>query len=181
MSELPIPRRRHELKDVELNRDWLLEKPRDLELQDFVPAEVLSGDWQPLVERAKQLLDGHTGPARHARPLHGLLNVASADPDVRAVVGHRHGSRRWMLLRRSPSPRSSSTAPIRPGCTIISTTAGSARTRDRDDAPRRWMLPSSAPRIRACVFVLENIEDKDPADRRRLVENFNSPAFALSI
>jgi hypothetical protein len=32
-----------------------------------------------------------------------------------------------------------------------------------------------------CVFVLENIEDKDPADRRTLVESFNSSAFALSI
>ncbi len=41
------------LNDVEIHRNWLLEKPRDLELQSFVEAEILNGDWAPLAERTK--------------------------------------------------------------------------------------------------------------------------------
>ncbi|MBB4570366.1 hypothetical protein GGE67_001664 [Rhizobium leucaenae] len=61
MTSLPIVGAAMTLADVETHREWLLEKPRDLELQNFVEAEVLNGDWAPLAERARKLLDGHQG------------------------------------------------------------------------------------------------------------------------
>ncbi len=88
MTDLPIVGAAMTLKDVEINRNWLLEKPRDLELQDFVPAEVLAGDWQSLAIEARRLLDGHQGRLGIHGPFMGL-NVASSDPDVRAVVAKR--------------------------------------------------------------------------------------------
>ncbi len=43
------------------HRDWLLEAPRDLELQAFVTADVLNSNWSGLVDETLRLLDGHKG------------------------------------------------------------------------------------------------------------------------
>jgi len=39
--------------------DWLVEKQRDLEIQDPCYPGVLDGDWQPIVSEARALLDQH--------------------------------------------------------------------------------------------------------------------------
>ncbi|MEP5419334.1 MAG: sugar phosphate isomerase/epimerase, partial [Roseibium sp.] len=61
MSDLPILGAALIVESLEIHRDLMLEKQRDLELQDFTTADVLNGDWRPLVERANKLLAGHTG------------------------------------------------------------------------------------------------------------------------
>lgn len=42
-------------------RDWIFEADRDLELQSFNSAEVLTGDWQSVAQEARRRLDGHAG------------------------------------------------------------------------------------------------------------------------
>ena len=88
MTSLPIVGAAMTLTDVEIHRNWLLEKPRDLELQSFVEAEILNGDWAPLAERTKKLLDGHQGRLGIHGPFWGFI-IASQDPDIRAVVSKR--------------------------------------------------------------------------------------------
>lgn len=179
MSDLPILGAAMTLKDVELNRDWLLEKPRDLELQDFVPAEVLCGDWQPLVERAKQLLDGHQGRLGMHGPFMGL-NIASADPDVRALVARRMEQ----ALDVAAALNITQIVIHSPYTTWMHNNLDNwPEQRQRVFEMTHQTLDAAVKRAEdeGRVFVLENIEDKDPADRRRLVESFNSRAFALSI
>ena len=85
MTDLPILGAAMMIEEIEAHRDWLLEKPRDLELQNFFKAEILGSDWTPLVDRAKALLEGHTGRLGIHGPFWGFT-IHSQDPDVRAVV-----------------------------------------------------------------------------------------------
>ena len=85
MSSLPVVGAAMTLDEVELHRDWLFEKSRDLELQSFIDAEILNGDWAPLAARARRLLDGHGGRLGIHGPFWGFT-IASEDPDIRAIV-----------------------------------------------------------------------------------------------
>ena len=70
------------------HRDWILEKQRDLELQDFFWADVLNGDWKPLAAEISRELDGYKGRLGIHGPFWGF-NIATHDPDVRDVVRKR--------------------------------------------------------------------------------------------
>ncbi|WP_193336253.1 sugar phosphate isomerase/epimerase family protein [Devosia beringensis] len=179
MTELPIVGAAMTLKDVEINRNWLLEKPRDLELQDFVPAEVLAGDWQSVVDHARRLLDGHQGRLGMHGPFMGL-NVASSDPDVQAVVAKRMDQ----ALDVAAALNVTQIVIHSPYSTWMHNNLDNwPEQRQRVFELTHATLDAAVKRAenQGCVFVLENIEDKDPADRRKLVESFNSSAFALSI
>lgn len=179
MTDLPILGAAMTLKDVEINRNWLLEKPRDLELQDFVPAEVLAGDWQSVVDHAKRLLDGHQGRLGMHGPFMGL-NVASSDPDIQAVVAKRMDQ----ALDVAAALNVTQIVIHSPYSTWMHNNLDNwPEQRQRVFDLTHQTLDAAVKRAenQGCVFVLENIEDKEPADRRKLVESFNSPAFAISI
>ena len=61
MTDLPLLGAAMPLDTLDSLRDWILADHRDLELQDFIDADVLNGDWQPQVARARALLDGYEG------------------------------------------------------------------------------------------------------------------------
>ncbi|MEO1115480.1 MAG: sugar phosphate isomerase/epimerase, partial [Pseudomonadota bacterium] len=88
MPTLPILGAALNVNSLETHRELMLAKPRDLELQDFVTGEVLNGDWMPLVERVKALLDGHEGRVGIHGPFWGFT-VDTVDVDVREVVKKR--------------------------------------------------------------------------------------------
>ncbi|MBB3659650.1 hypothetical protein FHX15_004916 [Rhizobium sp. BK650] len=120
MSSLPVVGAAMTIDELENHRNWLFEKSRDLELQSFIDADVLNGDWTPRADRARKLLDGFKGRVGIHGPFWGFV-IASQDPDIRAVVSRR------MLQGLDVAPRSaartwSSTAPIRPGAITTSTT-----------------------------------------------------------
>jgi sugar phosphate isomerase/epimerase len=48
------------LEQIEPVKDWLLEEQRDLEIRDFHEYGI-ADSWEPIVEKAKQILDGYTG------------------------------------------------------------------------------------------------------------------------
>ena len=77
------------IEDLPAHADWLRALPRDLELQSFVDADVLNGDWLPRAQEAKRLLDGHEGRLG----IHGPLWCASGW--IRRWMSAQHWMLRW--------------------------------------------------------------------------------------
>jgi sugar phosphate isomerase/epimerase len=179
MTELPILGAALMLNDLETHRSLMLEKPRDLELQDFIDASTLKGDWAPLVERAKKLLDGHQGRLGIHGPFFGFT-VDTMDPDVREVVKQRL-AQGLDVCEALGATHMVVHSPF--------TTWDHNNLDNYDDGRDRMIelchLSMGAAVKRAedigCELVLENIEDKDPHDRVRLADSFNSKAVAVSI
>lgn len=161
-------------------RDWICTDGRDLELQDFVKAEVLdSGDWKAVAAEAKEILAEHAGRLGIHGPFWGF-GLASEDPEIRAVVRKRMAQgldvceeigatqmvvhspfTTWGHNNYDSYPNSRSE--------LI------GRVHDSLDA-----AVTRAERI-GVELVIENIEDKDPADRVALVRSFDSRSVRVSI
>ncbi|MEO0912353.1 MAG: TIM barrel protein, partial [Pseudomonadota bacterium] len=77
------------IPEIADHKAWLLDGQRDVELQDFMTHEVLSGDWQSLVAAAKTALDGHTGRLGIHGPFRGL-DIANQDPELQPLITARY-------------------------------------------------------------------------------------------
>lgn len=167
------------LAGVRQHRDWILEKQRDLELQDFFWADVLNGDWAPLVAEVRKELDGYTGRLGIHGPFWGF-SIASQDPDVRAVVAKR------MMQGLDVCAAVGATQMVihSPFTTWDDYNLG-AHLDGRARVIERTHQCIGAAVKRAedlgVVLVLENIEDKNPMLRAELAQSFDSPAVRLSI
>lgn len=179
MTSLPVLGAAMTLDDLEIHRDWLFEKQRDLELQSFTEASVLNGDWAPLAARARKLLDGHQGRLGIHGPFWGFT-IASQDPDIRDVVSKRlvQGievcaaiGATQMVVHSPYTTWSYNNLDNNPG------------EREKIVGYCHLTLRDAVRRARdiGCTMVLENIEDKDPHIRVALADSFNSPAVAVSI
>lgn len=179
MSELPILGAALNLKSLEAHRELMLEKPRDLELQDFWPAEVLNGDWPPLVDRAKALLDGHQGRVGIHGPFWGFA-INTLDPDVREVVKKR------LLQGLHVCEALDGTHMV----VHSPYTTWDYNNLDNDENGREQILEMCHLAMRdavrraediGCELVIENIEDKDPHARVHLAKSFGSDAVKVSV
>lgn len=179
MTSLPILGAAMPLDAVEAHRDWLLSAPRDLELQDFITADVLNGDWQPLVDRARRLTDGMEGRLGIHGPFWGL-NFANPDPEIRAIITRRMEQGLAVCAALGATQM------------VIHSPYSTWDHNNLDNLPGeaealvdRVHLALDGPVKRAedlgVTMVLENIEDKDPDARVRLAESFASPAVAVSV
>ncbi len=167
------------LDGVRQYRDWILEKQRDLELQDFVFADVLKGDWRSIASAIKAELAGYTGRLGIHGPFWGF-NIATPDPDVREVVAKRFDQGldvcadvgATMMVIHSPY------------------TTWDYNNLDNNPGSRDQIIG----RVHQCLapvvaraeelgvmLVIENIEDKDPAIRVDLARSFNSKAVRVSL
>lgn len=169
---LPVPA-------LETHRNWLFEMDRDIELQSFHMADVLDGDWQPLAEQANRLLDGHKGRIGIHGPFWGFA-VHSMDPAIRRVVESRmtqgldvcaavNGTH--MVIHSPYTTWDHNNLDNVPG------------SRDKVIEYTHDTLSRVVKRAedQGVVLVLENIMDKDPAERRVLVDSFGSDALQLSV
>jgi len=161
------------------HRAWLLERPRDLEIQTFCEAEVLEGDWRPMVAEAKRLLDGFAGRLGIHGPFWGL-SIATPDPDVRAVV-----TKRMMQGLDVCAALGADQMVIHSPYTTWDWHNLDMRPRARGrviEATRACLAPVLARAADQGVqLVLENIEDIDPLDRARLAEALDWQALAISV
>ena len=161
------------------HRDWFLEALRDLELQAFVDAEVLDGDWANLAAETRTLLDGHQGRLGIHGPFWGFT-VASYDPLVRKIV-----TRRFL--------QALDVCDVLGGTHVVIhspfTTWGHnhrglypADTQRMLSAARDTLTPVLArAEDMGVTLVLENIEDIDPADRGMLCDALDWQALELSV
>jgi sugar phosphate isomerase/epimerase len=163
----------------EANKAWVLDKQRDLEIQDFYDVDVIAGDWRPLADKIKRQLDGYTGRLGVHGPFYGF-NIATPDHDVRKVVQKRLmqgldicavlGA--TQLVVHSPfTTWNHYNLDGRPGAreTLISNT----HLAMHEVVKRAENM--------GVVIVIENIEDNDARSRVDLVRSFNSDAVRVSL
>jgi len=167
------------LAGIRQHRDWLLEKQRDLELQDFHTAETLEGDWRPLVEETRKLLDGHTGRLGLHGPFWGF-KLDSHDPAIRAIV-----TRRLLQGLDACAALGATQMVIHSPYTAWDYNNLDNSRNGRDELLERTHQTLRDAVTRAAesgvVLVIENIEDRDPHARVALAASFNSPAVKVSI
>lgn len=160
-------------------RDWISEHDRDLELQDFIRADTLNGDWKPLVAEARDLLSEHEGRVGIHGPFWGF-SLATEDPDVREIV------RKRMQQGLDVCEELGATQMVihSPFTTWGHNNYENYPTGRSDLVGRVHTALEHAVRRAEEIdveLVIENIEDKDPTDRVRLVEGFASRAVRVSI
>lgn len=179
MTTLPILGAALDRASLEPHRAWLLEAPRDLELQHFVDAEVLEGDWSGLAAEVVGLLDGHTGRLGIHGPFWGFT-ISSYDPAVRRIVARRMEQ----ALDVCAAVKGTHVVIHSP----FTTWGYNHRGLYPADADR--MLSAARDTMGAALrraadmgvtFVLENIEDIEPADRAGLCAALGWEALALSV
>lgn len=167
------------LAGLRLHRNWIMDKQRDVEVQDFWPGDVLNGDWKPLADEVKKELQGHTGRLGIHGPFWGF-NIASKDPDVRAVVLKRMHQGLDVCAHLGATQM------------VIHSPYSTWDYNNLDDNPgsRQQMIELSHASIGAAVkraadmgvvLVIENIEDKDAHIRVELARSFESNAVRVSI
>ncbi len=162
-----------------VHRDWLLEAQRDVELQQFVDAEVLNGDWSALAAEVVNLLDGHEGRRGIHGPFWGF-SIASYDPEVRAIVAHKM----QQALDVCAAVKGTHIVIHSPFTTWDYNHRGlNASDTDRMLSAVRDTMTAALARAAdmGVTFVLENIEDIEPADRADLCAALDWRALALSV
>ncbi|POF28497.1 sugar phosphate isomerase/epimerase family protein [Roseibium marinum] len=179
MPDLPVLGAALSIKSLETYRKLMLDKPRDLELQDFWPAEVLNGDWKPLVEKAKQLLDGHQGRVGIHGPFWGFT-IDTRDVDVREIVKKR------LLQGLEVCEALGGTHMVvhSPYSTWDHNNLDNYDTGRADKIELCHLTMKDAVKRAediGCELVIENIEDKDPHARVELARSFGSKAVRISI
>ena len=179
MASLPLLGAAMPLDALEAHRDWIIADQRDLELQDFITADVLNGDWRPLVHRARTLLDGYAGRLGIHGPFWGL-SLANPDPDMRALVTRRMEQGLEICEAVGATQM------------VIHSPYSTWMHHNLDGVPNARQnvvdlvhatLDPIISRAEAAnvTMVLENIEDKDPDARCDLARSFDSSAVKVSI
>lgn len=161
------------------HRDWLYADARDLEIQDFIFADVFRTGWQETVDRAKAALDGFEGRLGIHGPFWGL-DIATPDPDVADVIGRRY------------SDAIEAAAALGATQMVVHSPFDNwhqfnrQKNGDLVDEVAGYVKALLGPALKLAeahgvTLVLENIKDITPEIRRVLVEAIGSPALALSI
>ncbi|WP_118133951.1 sugar phosphate isomerase/epimerase [Oceanicella sp. SM1341] len=163
---------------LETYGDWIIADQRDLEIQDFFNAELLEGDWRTTAAKTKRLLAGYTGRLGIHGPFWGF-SIGTSDPDIRAVVQKRFGQG----LDACEEIGATQMVIHSPFTTWDYTNRHHLPGQYRAAANARATLEPLLPRAEALgvTFVIENIEDRDPAERVALVESLASPSVRVSL
>ncbi|MBO1079245.1 sugar phosphate isomerase/epimerase family protein [Roseomonas haemaphysalidis] len=178
-TSLPVLGAALKIAGLTQHRDWLLDKQRDVELQDFHSAADLSGDWRGMAERTSRLLDGHTGRRGIHGPFWGF-KLDSHDPDIRDVV-----SRRLMQALDACAVLGADQMVIHSPFTawdhnnLDNDRTGLADLTERTHRTLRPVV--SRAEQQGVTLVVENIEDRDPRARVALAASFNSDAVRVSV
>ncbi|MGB1155793.1 MAG: sugar phosphate isomerase/epimerase family protein [Alphaproteobacteria bacterium] len=179
MSALPILGCAMELHNLEKMAPWILEKNRDLEIQDGYHAFVLDKTADKVADRVKELLGtSYTGRLGLHGPFYGF-DLDSIDPAIRKVVkmrleqalrmAHRMGATQMVL--HSPL-----TLWDRDNMLHMGYEAGKIALVEDTLSDAIKMAEDFG-----VTIVLENIQDIDPTWRVRLIEALGSERIRTSI
>jgi sugar phosphate isomerase/epimerase len=165
--------------ELERLHNWVMERDRDLELQEFGYAEVLEADWQPLVDRYKNLLSGHQGRVGIHGPFWGF-DIAPRDPDIRVIV-----RKRLLQGLEACEALGATHMVVHSPFTTWDYNNFDGYPGEREALFRRCHKTMGDAVKRAeeigCEIVIENIEDINPRDRIELAQSFNSRNVRVSV
>lgn len=167
------------VKTTEHLKDWLFDKDRDLEIQDFVFPDVLDSDWQDIVGRYGQLLDGFKGRIGLHGPFFGL-NLAAIDPDIQAVV-HKRLLQGLGVCEALGATQMVVHSPFTQWLHQNMDNFEQAKSRLYEACHANLDPVVARARDQGCRLVLENIEDVDPSERLQLVESFDTEVMKISV
>ncbi len=176
---LPVVGAALTIKSIDAHLPWLMERQRDLEIQDFHMADLLDGDWQSVADAWLTRLDGYEGRMGIHGPFWGLP-TASIDKEIQKVVSRR------MLQGLDVAERLGAThMVVHSPYTTWDYNHRAAYPTDYSMITEATHATLSAAVRRAedigCTLVIENIEDVDPMVRVALARSFNSEAVKVSI
>lgn len=174
----------HEVESVPGLRDFLLQRDRDLEVRDLVVLGATDPDrWQDIARHGRKLLDGHRGRIGLHGPYEGL-QIDTPDPDIRAIVQARLGAGLSALAALQGGRGGGHMVIHSPYTTWHAYNRGTFH--DDCDGIMERSHTCLAPLVRQAedqglMLVIENCEDKDPAERVALAASFASPAVQVSL
>jgi len=163
------------------HRDWILESNRDVELRDPSYPETLDNGWRPLVEKARSLLDGHTGRLGVHGPFWNLTTAARDSLVRNAVVDRLRQGLQFAaevgathMVIHSPFAYLGANpfTPYSPGPKLDEEISVAHET-------LREVLPLAEEN--GCTLVMENIYDTNPRPLITLVKSFDSELVRLSV
>jgi len=159
---------------------WLIEGRRDLEIQDAFQPETLDGDWQPVLERARGLLDGHQGRLGIHGPFDGLT-LMSRDPQVRGLVSQRLCTGLELAAALGATHMVVHSPFQFFGSPWVPHAAGTGRS--EQIALVHATLEKVVPFAEAinCTLMIENILDRHPQPLLELIRSFDSPHVQMSL
>jgi sugar phosphate isomerase/epimerase len=178
-SELPVVGVALTSANLASYRDWIFERQRDLEIQDFCQLATLDGDWRAMAGEIRKLLDGYQGRLGIHGPFWGF-KIDGQDPLIQAVVTRRllQGleicdalGATQMVVHSPYTTWDYNNLDINPGAQADLIERVHLTLRD---------VVKRAESI-GCELVIENIEDKDPLARVQLAKSFASPAVRVSL
>ena len=179
MSSLPILGAALKYDNVVALKDWIFEKNRALELQDFCLVDVIDDDQDEVIDAYKKLLDGFDGIFGIHGPFFSL-DLAATDKLVQNVVQVR------LLDALNKCEKLGAThmvvhSPFNFFHTL--NWVNFAYMKAELMAAAQTILQPVVMRAEeiGCCLMLENVGDADPALRNELVELINSPMFRVSI
>lgn len=166
-------------EDLAAHHNWLREKPRDLELQGFHGAEIDGVDVKAMAADVRPLLDGMEGRIGIHGPHRGFT-LDTEDPEVRAVV-HRRLDQGLDACGWLGATQMVVHSPVKAWYheNLDNLHDGWERFQHRVDLTLRPAIARAEDM--GVELVIENIEDRDPSARVRLVETFSSSALKVSI
>ena len=155
---------------------------RDVEIRDFTEIGALGGNvWPDIADRARQLLAGHAGRVGLHGPFWGFT-LDMPDPDIRRIAQDRIAAALSALIRILGGKGGGHMVLHSP----YTTWHGFNRWTNQCDAAgiAERTHATLAPAVRMAEnhgieIVLENCEDRDPAERVALAASFNSPALRV--
>jgi sugar phosphate isomerase/epimerase len=168
------------VSQLEAHRDWLVERQRDLEIQDPFRPEVLDGDWRAVARQVRRLLTGYSGRLGIHGPFDGLV-LASSDLRVQQVATERlqqgldfaeEVGATHMVVHSPWRNLGHYFIPISPYYTLA----------DAIDRAHRVLDPlvRRAEGI-GCTLVIENIYDTHPGPWIDLITSFGSDLVRASV
>lgn len=167
------------IDDLKQIQTWVLEKHRDIEVQDFVHAHQLDNLDDDIISQYKTCLEGHKGNIGIHGPFINL-DVAAVDPEIGKVTQKR------LLQGLEVCDKLGATH------MVVHSPFSAWFSKNELNMPsiKRDMFNSAQDVLGkclerceelSCTMVLENIDDTDPFIRKELVETFDSEYFKLSI
>jgi sugar phosphate isomerase/epimerase len=178
-NPLPVLGAALSIKSIPAHREWLLERQRDLEIQDFIRTDLLDGDWRSTANEIKRMLDGHKGRLGIHGPFWGF-KIDSQDPLIRRAV-----TKRLLQGLEVAEFLGATHMVIHSPFTTWDHNNLDMTPENRADLVERVSATLGDVIARAeqsnCEIVIENIEDKDPKDRVRLAQALGSAKVRVSL